>query len=165
MNNNYNKTKECKILLLLSLLNWTEKKWQEDQSSLLKQVDYCWLFKRPVYIIIYLCSIFISHSSNDNLPHCPLHIISAFDWFSPKHFKAPLCDNVCYIGQCLSNGRKIMCLRFSNLLSFLPFFRSSLFLARPMKIRFPASYCVYVIVDLKFDWCAFARLQVDFSSC
>ena len=56
-----------------------------------------------------------------------------------------------------------MCLHFSNLLSFLPLYRSSLFLARPMKIRFPALYYIYIYVDLNFDWRAFDGLRVDFS--
>lgn len=113
--------KRCKTLLLESLLKWkeevTRKPYQHSKTgNVIVGSSRC-----PVYTIIYLCSIFISHSSNENL-----FLLSTSHNFCiwlvhTEDTLRPLCDNVGYIAQCLSNGRKMMCLHFSNLLSFLPF--------------------------------------------
>jgi len=97
--------KRRKTLLSESLLNWTEKVTRRPQQNA-ETGTLLLALQGPVYIITYLCSIFISHSSNDELPYCPLHIISAFDWFAPKHFKAPyVIMLIIYPSACLMEGR------------------------------------------------------------
>jgi len=75
--------------LLETLVNWTEKVTRIPQQNV-KTGTLLLVLQGVCLHYSVLRSIFIPHSSNDNVPYCPLHIISAFDWFAPKHFKAPV---------------------------------------------------------------------------
>ena len=86
-----------KTFLLESLLNWTEKKVTRRPQQNAKTGTLLLVLQGACLHYSILCSIFISHPSNDNVPFCPLHIISTFDWFAPKTLQGPLCDNVDYI--------------------------------------------------------------------
>ena len=67
--------------------------------------------------------------------------------------QGPQCDNVDYIHQCLSNGRKMMCLHFSNLLSILPPFPFLIISCSSNENSFPSFVLCLYLCWLKF-WLA-----------
>lgn len=140
---------------------------EQDPKLCTRTRTFSSLFNRFVYMIMYLCSIFILQSSNENVSHCPLHIISSV-WLVHSKTPRPLCDNVDYIAQCLSNGREWCVCIFPICFLFSPF-PLLIISCSSNENSFP-SFVLYLYLCWHEIWLVCVHLsirlacQVDFSS-
>jgi hypothetical protein len=155
-----------KLLFLLLILKWKILS-HRILSRVLKQELLCWLFKRLVYMIMYLSSTSILQSSNEIASHCPLHIISSV-WLVHTKTPRPFCDNVDYIAERSSNGSEWCVCIFPICFLFAPF-PLLIISCSSNENSFP-SFVIYLYLCWHEIWLVCVHLsvrlpcQVDFSS-